>query len=194
MSFTHPPACSSFHTKCKHGAPSPLITSALHTPRPPPPSPPSTSPAFPSLPSSGRRCQPSRRADVSACLLWYSSIRFAWSPRSGTNNLFNPLIIIRGINKFGMGGCTLNLEPTPWAEIYLFAIFPPVAWWQKVSLPQPLYLSPLCPERAMNPLSEWDGCCLSTYAIFRETASVLTNISVRDTVRCIGVPIKRYNM
>jgi len=55
------------------------------------------------------------------CLsVWYSGIRFAWSPRSGTNNLFNPLIIIRGIHKFGW---TLNLEPLPRAEIYLFTIF-----------------------------------------------------------------------
>lgn len=53
---------------------------------------------------------PSHHADMSACLLWYSGIRFAWSPRSGTNNLFNPLIIIRGINKFGS-------ETAPWTLI-----------------------------------------------------------------------------
>lgn len=124
MSFMHPSFCSSFHTKCKHGAPSPPSSLLLYIPPslPPPllPLPPSI---FPSI-SLGWWWQSTRHADTSACLLWYSGIRFAWSPRSGTNNLFNPLIIIRGINKFGMGGCTLNLEPLPWAEIYLFAIFP----------------------------------------------------------------------
>lgn len=90
--------------------------------------------------------QPSRCATASACLLWYSSWRWAWSPRSGMHNLFNPLIIIRGINKFGMGGCSLNSELLPCAEIYLFTIFSPVAWWQKTSPPSASPQLPLLPS------------------------------------------------
>lgn len=115
---------------------------------------------------------------MSACLLWYSGWRWAWSPRSGTHNLFNPLIIIRGINKFGIGRCSLNSELLPCAEIYLFTIFSPVAWWQKTSLPQPPHSSYCCclrSECAENPLTEWDGCHKSTYTIFRDTISILTN-------------------
>lgn len=132
--------------------------------------------------------QPSHHADTSACLLWYSGIRFAWSPRSGTNNLFNPLIIIRGINKFGMGGCTLNLEPLPWAEIYLFTIFPPCCLVTKgaTSLPLPLLWSLV---RVCSESINWIRCCQSTYAIFRDTVSILTNVFFHYSVWCISLPI-----
>lgn len=123
--------------------------------------------------------------DTSACLLWYSGIRFAWSPRSGTNNLFNPLIIIRGINKFWDG--RLHLEPWTFTlgwnlSFYRFSY--PVDWWQKAvsssaSLPLPLLWS----KCAMNPLTGLDGSCQSTYAIFRDTVSVLANVYFNYSVR-----------
>lgn len=141
----------------------PLHLSSLLLYIPPsPPSPPSTSPAFPSPPSPGRRCQPSRCADVSACLLWYSSIRFAWSPRSGTNNLFNPLIIIRGINKFGLGGCTLNLEPTSLGWNLSFCHFSPCCLVTKgVSSPASLPLPSL--PRACDESIKWMRWMLPLY-------------------------------
>lgn len=105
--------------KCKHVAPSPPITSALHT---------FLLPSFPTSFHPRRHLQTdggSRHAAQTCLPVCFDIVAsgFAWSPRSGTNNLFNPLIIIRGINKFRMGDCTLNSEPLPFAEIYLFAIF-----------------------------------------------------------------------
>lgn len=99
---------------------------------------PSFPPSF--LPSQRRLWRPSRRADMFPCLLWCSGIRFTWSPRSGTNNLFNPLIIIRGINKFGWETepWTLNLYPS---LKFIFLPFFPVAWCGKVSHPLSLCLS-----------------------------------------------------
>lgn len=139
--------------------------------------------------SEASRRRPSRCAATSARLRWYSGWRWAWSPRSGTHNLFKPLIIIRGINKFGMGGCSLNSELLPCAEIYLFTIFSPLLLGDKrrPSLPQLPPPPPppqhthssrccrLCSECAENPLTEWDGCHKSTYTIFRDTISILTN-------------------
>lgn len=63
----------------------------------------------PSSPPRGLLCRLSRRSDTSACTHWYSATRFSWWPRSGTNSLFNPLIIIKVINKFGW-------KTTPWTQ------------------------------------------------------------------------------
>lgn len=109
----------SFHTKCKLRSatlPLHLPSLPLYVPSLPPPLLPSLHPSFHPGSDCGSR---HTGADVSACLLWYSGLRFAWSPRSGTNNLFNPLIVIRDINKFGWKTApwTLNL---PSAEMYRF--------------------------------------------------------------------------
>ena len=136
MPFIHPSSCSSIRTKCKEGAPSPPTISALHTAPPsfPPCLHPSSLPSF--LPFWGLLCYLSHGADMSACLLWYSSIRSACWPRSGTNNPSSTLIIIRDINKFGWKTTpwTLNLYP-PLKLIFL------LFWWQNVSLPK-RFLSP----------------------------------------------------
>lgn len=69
---------------------------------------------------------------LSACLFWYSSIRCVWWQRSGTNSLFNPLIIIRGINKFGWNDYTLNSAPLTSLWMYLFlSFFTPCCWVTK---------------------------------------------------------------
>lgn len=130
-------------------------------------------PCFPSIlsflptilfsPPRGLRWRLSRCSDTSACSLWYSSTRFAWSPRSGTNSLFNPLIIIKGINKFGWKTTPWTLSLYPRQKFIFFTVFfplPPVAWWQKVLL----FPAARDPKWATDPLAEWGEHVHSAYS------------------------------
>lgn len=143
MSFTHPSSCSSFHTKCKHGAPSPPVAAALHTPPPPLSLPPLSLFLASYPPSPGRRWQPSRCADTSACRPWYSGVKVCMITQGQGRTIYPIHSLLLGVEiNLGREAApwTLNLYPEP--KFIFLPFFPPlpVARWQKVSLS--LYLSP----------------------------------------------------
>lgn len=180
----HPSSCSSFHTKCKHGAPSPPVAAALHTPPPPL----SLLPLSPFLasypPSPGRRWQPSRRADTSACRPWYSGVKVCLITQGQGRTIYPIHSLLLGVEiNLGREAApwTLNLYPEP---KFIFLPPPPsLLLADKRCLPLSTYLHLLrslrC-EFAVNPLAELEGCCQSTYAIFRDAVSMLIRPPPRD--------------